>query len=67
MNDLLAVDKDKFYITKFAHYRENVKYNIELLSRWKSGKIYFYDGYKSREVVSGLLQPNGINISPDKR
>ncbi|KAL4236463.1 hypothetical protein ACF0H5_004849 [Mactra antiquata] len=67
MNDLVVVDRDKFYITKFSHYRDHLKQQLEILSKWKSGKIYFYDGYKAREVVSGLTNPNGINISPDKR
>lgn len=65
MNDLVVVGLDKFYITKFAQYRENTKYQLEMFSRWRSGKVLFYDGNKARSVMSGLNHPNGINISPD--
>lgn len=67
MNDMVAVGKDKFYITKFARYRDYLKYNIEMFSGMKYGGIFYYDGHKAREVASGYYMPNGINISPDKK
>lgn len=67
MNDMVAVGRDKFYITKFARYREYKKYNAEMFSGMKYGGIYYYDGRKAREVATGYFMPNGINISPDKK
>lgn len=67
VNDLLVVGKDKFYITQFCHFHfhENSKLNLEWLSRWKTGKVLYFDGHRAREVATDLQQPNGINISPD--
>ncbi|XP_045157145.2 serum paraoxonase/arylesterase 2-like [Mercenaria mercenaria] len=69
MNDLVVVGKDKFYISQFAHFpiRDMTKVNLEWLSRWKTGNIYYYDGHRARVVASNLEQPNGINISPDAK
>ena len=69
MNDLVIVDKDKFYITQYIHSRDYNKavYEIWLLSHVKyTGKVFYYGGERAREVVSDLFVPNGINISPDK-
>ncbi|XP_045159584.1 serum paraoxonase/arylesterase 2-like [Mercenaria mercenaria] len=67
MNDMVAVGRDKFYITKFARFREYNRYNLEMFSGMKFGGIFYYDGHKAREVASGYYMPNGINISPDKK
>ncbi|KAL4236461.1 hypothetical protein ACF0H5_004847 [Mactra antiquata] len=67
MNDLVAVEKDKFYITKFARYRDYYKFHLEFYSQRKYGGIYYYDGKRAREVISECHIPNGINVSPDKR
>ncbi|XP_053394247.1 serum paraoxonase/arylesterase 2-like isoform X2 [Mercenaria mercenaria] len=67
MNDMVAVGRDKFYITKFAHFRDYRNYNLEIFSGMKLGGIFYYDGHKAREVASGYYVPNGINISPDKK
>ena len=66
MNDLVAVDKDKFYITRWLYARDLAYSYIEMFLFQYLGKIIFFDGNKGREVVSGLFMPNGINISPDK-
>ncbi|XP_060580723.1 serum paraoxonase/arylesterase 2-like [Ruditapes philippinarum] len=66
MNDLVAVDVDKFYITKYTMYRDTNSILFEHLSHLRQGKIFYYDGRKAREVSAGYFLPNGINISPDK-
>ena len=66
MNDLIAVDKDKFYITQWLYNRDLAKSYIELFLFQHLGKVFFYDGSKAREVASNLFISNGINISPDK-
>jgi sugar lactone lactonase YvrE len=69
MNDLVAVDKDKFYITKFyGSARDGEKQKIEISDKQRLGQILFYDGAKAKVVSPEyFLQPNGINASPDKR
>lgn len=67
MNDLVAVDLDKFYITKYTMYRDKLSIQLEHMSHLRQGGIYYYDGRKARVVSSGYFMPNGINISPDKK
>lgn len=66
MNDLVAVDKDRFYITQWLYARDLLKSYFELFLFQYFGKVFFYDGRKAREVASDLFVSNGINISPDK-
>ena len=66
MNDLVAIDKDKFYITQWLHARTLLYSYVELFLFQYLGKVFYYDGRKAKEVVSGLFVANGINISPDK-
>ncbi|XP_060580720.1 serum paraoxonase/arylesterase 1-like [Ruditapes philippinarum] len=68
VNDLVVVGKDKFYTSQFAYcsiHDESYKINLEWLSHWKSGKVFYFDGHRARVVASNLRQPNGINVSPD--
>lgn len=70
MNNIIAVDKDKFYITQFMYFHDFAKFYLEVIVypfSWKWGKVMFFDGTKAKEVASNLFGANGINISPDKR
>ena len=66
MNDIVAVGKDKFYITKFWVSRQLDYIALETWLRVPSGGIMYYDGHKAREVATGYFLSNGINVSPDK-
>ena len=67
MNDLVAVDADRFYITKMFHYKDSNRQVMEHYMRLKFGTVMFYDGHKARDVVTNLFMPNGINVSPDRQ
>lgn len=67
MNDLVAVGKHEFYITKFCGYRNFYLYHTEMILGIKNGAVLYYDGQKARQLASGYFFPNGINISPDKK
>ena len=66
MNDLVAVDKDKFYITQWLYNRDLGLSLIEMFLFQHLGKVFYYDNGKVKEVASNLFGSNGINISPDK-
>ena len=69
MNNIIAVDKDKFYITQFMYFRDFAKFYLEVLAypfNWKWDAMMFYDGTKVKIVADNLFGANGINISPDK-
>ena len=68
MNDLVAVDKDKFYITRNFYFRNAWFWYLELgllYHLYEYGEVQFFDGKRSRTVATKLNSPNGINISPD--
>ncbi|XP_060596917.1 serum paraoxonase/arylesterase 1-like isoform X2 [Ruditapes philippinarum] len=68
MNDLVAVGRDKFYITRFIHYRDKPLNMLEIVTQRAWGALLYFDGKKERPVVpTGLSIPNGINISPDQK
>jgi sugar lactone lactonase YvrE len=70
MNDLVAMDNDKFYITKFygSSARDGVRHRREIAEKIPLGQIMYYDGSKATVASPELFHlPNGINVSPDKR
>ena len=58
---------DTFYTTKSNNYRTEFKSFMEMFLVIASGGVIYYDGKSYKEVVSGLLFANGINISRDKK
>ena len=66
LNDLVAIDKDKFYVTQWSQYKEWWAYFIEVALNQGSGEVFYYDGKRAKSVATGFLFANGINISPDK-
>ena len=67
LNDVVAVDKQSFYVTNYLYWRGSVASKIEMFLMLKWGSVLFYDGEKSRVVRDGLFMTNGINKSPDNR
>jgi len=68
MNDLVAVGKDQFYITRYNWYRSSDWVKLAHWSHLKEGAIFYYDGHKARQANSETyFLSNGINISPDKK
>ncbi|XP_052778206.1 serum paraoxonase/arylesterase 1-like [Mya arenaria] len=68
MNDLIAVGRDQFYITRYNWYRSGDWIQFAHWSHIKEGTIFYYDGHRARQAVSETyFLSNGISISPDKR
>lgn len=55
MDDILAVDKDKFYISQLMYFRDFAKFYLEVLVypfSWKWDAVMFFDGQsRSRKSV----------------
>lgn len=66
LNNLVAVDKDKFYVTQWSYFDKWWGYYLEVALMRGSGEVFYYDGKWARSVATGFLFANGINISPDK-
>ncbi|KAL5010384.1 hypothetical protein ScPMuIL_012689 [Solemya velum] len=65
MNDFVMVSKESFYITKFWRWRDFVRIRLEVRLLARFGEIMFFDGTDAKTLISGLVMPNGINMSPD--
>ncbi|XP_053385522.1 serum paraoxonase/arylesterase 2-like isoform X2 [Mercenaria mercenaria] len=67
-NDVAATSENSFYFTNYCYSRSSLGYLIEaivLLLPW--GNVVYFDGAHYSEVVDGLLMPNGILLSKDKK
>ena len=64
-NDVVAVDKDKFYVTNDHGTRGGIMRTLEdyLLIPWSY--ILYYNGQTFTKVRDGINYANGINISND--
>ncbi|XP_052777875.1 serum paraoxonase/arylesterase 1-like [Mya arenaria] len=68
MNDLIAVGRDQFYITRYNWYRSGDWIKFAHWLHIKEGTIFFYDGHRARQAVSETYYlSDGISVSPDKR
>jgi hypothetical protein len=63
LNDLAVVGDDQFYFTNYLYISDRLEFPLGL--RW--GSLGFFDGTRTRLIVTGLFGPNGIALSPDGR
>jgi arylesterase/paraoxonase len=66
-NDIVGVGADAFYVTNDHANVGGWKQAAEDYMRLRLTKVYYFDGEKFAEVVSGLGGSNGINVSADGR
>ena len=66
LNNLVAVGKDKLYITQWSSFNQWWGYFLEVALMKGSGQVFYYDGKWARSVATGFLFANGINVSPDQ-
>jgi len=65
-NDLVAVDKDRFYVTNDHGNRSRVGIFFENYLGLKISTVGYYDGKVIREVAGGIGYANGINARDQK-
>ena len=65
-NDLVHIDKGKFYVTNDHGSKNNLGKTFEDYLQLSKSNVLFYDGLVFFEVVSQLKYANGINISKDR-
>ncbi|GMT00427.1 hypothetical protein PENTCL1PPCAC_22601, partial [Pristionchus entomophagus] len=59
-NNLVAVGPDQFIFTNDGISQTELTNFLEILTGYKGGSVYFWDGKESHEVLSGMGAPNGI-------
>jgi arylesterase/paraoxonase len=64
-NDLVAVGRDRFYVTNTHGNRPGFWQDVETYLQLPRAKILSYDQRGFNVALDGLLFPNGINVSPD--
>lgn len=65
LNDIAAVDADRFYVTNSRRYSAGALGWLESTFRLSWGNVVYYDGAGFREVLRGVAFPNGINRDRD--
>lgn len=71
INDLVAIDAERFYVTNDHHHPFGPRQLLEdvlqtLFGRsFSEGTVVYFDGERFREVVRGTAYANGINRSAD--
>ena len=66
-NDLALVEEDKFYISNFIYSKTPVMFQVETMIPLAWGSLLFFNGTGFRNVAPGLVVPNGVTLSKDKR
>ncbi|XP_078620891.1 serum paraoxonase/arylesterase 2-like [Branchiostoma floridae x Branchiostoma japonicum] len=69
-NDLLALGPDSFYLTNDVSHGargSSLARKLETYLLLPFGNVVFYNGTQARPVAEGLVFPNGVNMSPDRR
>jgi len=65
VNDVLAVDEQRFYLTIDHGNTSKPGRKLEEYLRLSRSFVLYYDGTAFRRVAGGLLYANGINMSAD--
>ncbi|MEQ6120251.1 SMP-30/gluconolactonase/LRE family protein [Reichenbachiella sp. MALMAid0571] len=66
-NDLVVVDKHKFYVTNDHGNKEGVMRTMEDYLKIPSSYLLYYDGEKFSKAYDGLNYANGVAVSHDGR
>jgi arylesterase/paraoxonase len=64
-NDLVAVGRDRLYVTNDHANAAGFSRQIEDYLRRSISTVVYYDGARFIEAASGIRYPNGINVSGD--
>ncbi|CAH1790344.1 unnamed protein product [Owenia fusiformis] len=69
LNDIVALDGTRFYVTRYDYFRHPALRALSVLFGLKWGSVIYIDTKKNSfaTVATGMLTPNGINASPDKK
>ena len=66
-NDLVAVGRDRFYLTNTHRYPPGTMQTLETYLQIAGAQVLFYGPGGFRPAIEDMVFPNGINISRDGR
>jgi arylesterase/paraoxonase len=61
-NDIVAIDKERFYFTNDHGYTKGLGKLAEEYLGWAASNVVYFDGKDYREVADGIAYANGINL-----
>jgi len=61
-NDIVAIDKERFYFTNDHGFTEGLGKLGEEYLGWAVSNVVYFDGNDYREVADGIAYANGINL-----
>jgi arylesterase/paraoxonase len=64
-NDLVAVGRNKFYVSNDHRFRPGIMQTLEDFLQLKLSGVVYYDGSRFIKAASGIGYANGINVSAD--
>lgn len=64
-NDLVAVGRDRFYVSNDHRFGAGFMQTLEDFLRLKLSGVVYYDGSRFIKAASGIGYANGINVSAD--
>jgi len=65
-NDIVALDKERFYFTNDHGYTEGLGKLGEEYLGWAASNVVYYDGNGYREVAADIAYANGINLDHER-
>jgi arylesterase/paraoxonase len=66
-NDLVAVGRDRFYLTNTHRHAPGVMQDLETYLQLAGAQVLFYGPGGFRPALEDMVLPNGINVSADGR
>jgi arylesterase/paraoxonase len=66
-NDLVAVDRERFYLTNTHANPPGLAQTLETYLQLSGATVLAYGPDGFRVAIADLVFPNGINVSPDRR
>ena len=65
-NDIVALDKDRFYFTNDHGFTEGLAKLGEEYLGWAASNVVYFNGNGYREVAEDIAYANGINLDPER-
>ena len=65
-NDIVALDKERFYFTNDHGFTEGLAKSGEEYLGWAASNVVYFDGIVYREVAGAIAYANGINLDPNR-
>lgn len=67
LNDVVAVGKDKFYVTNYHYFKTDRMQSFELYFGLRVGNIVYFDGKNASYAAQWISTPSGMALDKSKK